>query len=54
MAMTESDDEGRRKLPEGFLRPGRLTTTADPEMRRRAKRILREHREDDENEADDA
>lgn len=45
MAMSEPDDDGRRKLPEGFLRPGRLTTTADPEMRERAKRIIREHEE---------
>lgn len=47
MAEAEAGDEReRRKLPKGFLKPGRLTTTADPEMRKRAERIIREHREE--------
>lgn len=45
MTQTEDGDE-RRKLPKGFLKPGRLTTTADPEMRKRAERIIREHKEE--------
>lgn len=48
----EKDENDRRTMPEGILEPGRLTTTADPEMRERAERIIREHEE--QNEDDEA
>lgn len=53
VSMAESSDEDqRRKMPEGILQPGRLTTTSDPEMRKRAERILQEHRENEQGNED--
>lgn len=43
--MSEDDGDGDTdELPEGFFKPGSMTTTADPEMRRRAQRTIEKHK----------
>lgn len=48
MTTSENDGEGRT-MPKGFLKPGSITKTANPERRREIEARLREReqREDD-------
>lgn len=45
MTMDEADEgsNDRGDLPDGLLEPGRMTTTADPIMRKQAEDVIQEH-----------
>lgn len=45
MVMAKDDEEGR-KMPRGFLRMGSIPQTANPKLRRKLERELRELRGD--------
>lgn len=44
MVMTDRDDKKKREeLPDGLIKPGRMTTTADPVMRKKAEAVIRKY-----------
>lgn len=41
--MSSDEEEDLKQLPDGLIKPGRMTTTADPVMRKEAKAFLDKH-----------
>ncbi len=44
--MSRDEEEDPDQLPDGLIKPGRMTTTADPVMRKEAKEFLEKHAEE--------
>lgn len=43
---SNDEEENLKQLPDGLIKPGRMTTTADPVMRKEAKAFLEKHADD--------